>query len=112
MAHKIQIQNGTSGEREYTSLDRANFFVAARRAVWISANCIRFTGTDYRVVSSRKSARPAKTFVDTPGFATLDGLKHTPVIQPLRLLTGKKPLVPPVAIRVVELSRRPLIQSF
>ncbi len=115
MSQKIRIENGTSGEVEYTSLARANFFVESKRAKWVSARCIRFLETDYRHVSATHSAHAHRlpvALAEDSGFATLDGLKHTPVIQPIRLLTGKRPAVPPMAVRRVEISRQFCVQSF
>ena len=53
-----------------------------------------------------------RVIIDGDGFAALDGLRHTPVIQPMRLLTGKRPAVPPRHTVAVEVERRFVVQSF
>jgi hypothetical protein len=81
-----------------------------RGIVRLRGNAIELIEDDHRVQPA--GCVPRRTFTNGDGFATLDGLKHTPVIQPIRLLIGKRPPSPPRELVVVEVSRQFYVQRF
>ena len=77
----------------------------------IRGNAVELIESDHRVSCEGRTPR-SQRYTSGVGFATLDGLKHTPVIQPIRLLAGKRPKVPPQELVSTEISRHFYVQGF
>lgn len=96
---KLRTSHGTS----ITSRKNAERYVKRGLARAVSAGVFELieNETDYRQISV-SAAKRRLCFDD--GLATLQGLANTPVVNPIRLLTGRRGAVAPREDRVVVLS--------
>ena len=85
MRKNIRIENPVSG-CGFTSKNRANRFVAQRRAEWVQAGVsIRFVQSDHRHTSAQKSVDATRWSYDRAahtGMAGIAELANLPMIAP------------------------------
>ena len=85
-----------------TTRKNANRYVNHGRARW-HGNAVQFIENDDRVVSA---AANTKRYRDGAGFAVLDAIAGLPCIQPVKLITGKRPAESPPDVPAFSLVSR------
>jgi hypothetical protein len=112
-AQRRKLRYGPGGTVRYrdkdgkigiTSYARAKEYELEGRAGFDADGILVFFPENHRCIAAAKR-RPR--LINGDGFASLEAIAGLPCVQPIRLLFGKRPAVPPKDYpEVVEISRR------
>jgi len=84
---KISILNPVEHGARWTGLNRAERYVASKRAVWVSHSSIRLIEADPRNQAARERARNrAAAYDGVTRLMTESELANIPVLMPRKLL--------------------------